>query len=36
MIVNCIAYQEGKRVAGIGTDEIGAWLVVRLRGAGRH
>jgi len=26
MIVNCVAYQEGKRIADIGTEEIGAWV----------
>ena len=26
MIVNCVAYQEGKRIADIGTGEIGAWV----------
>ena len=26
MIVNCVAYQEGKRIADIRTDEIGAWV----------
>ncbi len=26
MIVNCVVYQEGRRIADIGTDEIGAWV----------
>jgi magnesium transporter len=26
MIINCVAYQDGKRIADIGVDEIGAWV----------
>ena len=26
MIINCVAYQEGRRIADIAVDEIGAWV----------
>lgn len=26
MIINCGAYRDGKRIADIGVDEIGAWV----------